>query len=108
MSNDICFPTRNDTKGFALRTLKNLDYIQTGQREGHDVHVVTQLALSLLGLIVYPHEDDEYRVLEGPAFENNGLDGRTIWHFTKGTSRTLSDHLRKRCAGPTLLGAFGL
>lgn len=49
---------RNDPLGFANRTLKNLQYIEKAQ-PGHskDVHVVTQLIVSLLGLVVFPKEN---------------------------------------------------
>lgn len=48
--------SRNECEGFAERTRKNLEYIERACKEGADVHVVTQLANSLLGLIVFPWE----------------------------------------------------
>ena len=46
--------TRNTTEGFARRVRKNLDFIIKKCDEGEDVHEVTQLVTSLLGLIVFP------------------------------------------------------
>jgi hypothetical protein len=47
---------RNTIEGFAERTRKNLRFIVGAYDEGQDVHTVTQLINSLLGLIVYPYE----------------------------------------------------
>jgi len=48
---------RNDTRNFAERTRKNLRAIIALQREvDADVHPVTQLVVSLLGLITLPRE----------------------------------------------------
>ncbi len=51
--------SRNDPLGFAKRTLKNLEFIanaRSGPVRNTDVHVVTQIVNSMLGLIVFPHE----------------------------------------------------
>ena len=58
----MIFPTRNSTLGFALRTRKNLDFVKDAFENGEDVHVVTQLVLSLLGLIVVPWEHKDTKV----------------------------------------------
>ncbi len=47
---------RNKTEIFAGRVLKNLRYIMGQRKNGADVHEVTQLAVSLLGLVVFPWE----------------------------------------------------
>src|SRR5580698_4097693 len=47
---------RNQISGFAAKTRKNLDFIISSRANGADVHEVTQLMLSLLGLIVFPKE----------------------------------------------------
>ena len=49
-------PGRNETEGFAIRTRRNLDFILAAQQQHEDVHVVTQVVLSLLGLVVFPFE----------------------------------------------------
>jgi hypothetical protein len=50
--------TRDDAREFARRTLANLDYIGRAQRFTEEVHLVTQLANSLLGLVVFPFEKE--------------------------------------------------
>jgi hypothetical protein len=47
---------RNTIEGFAERTRKNLRFIVASYDNGLDVHVVTHLINSLLGLVVYPYE----------------------------------------------------
>lgn len=47
---------RNTIEGFAERTRKNLRFIVAAYNGGQDVHTVTQLINSLLGLVVYPYE----------------------------------------------------
>jgi len=47
---------RNDAVGLAERTRKNLVYIETAFVAGADVHVITQVVNSLLGLVVFPWE----------------------------------------------------
>jgi len=49
-------PGRNETEGFAKRTRRNLDFILSAQQQHEDVHVVTQVVLSLLGIVVFPFE----------------------------------------------------
>src|ERR1041385_4283083 len=48
--------SRNDVLIFAARARDNLQYIEEAAQDGVPVHPITQLALSLLGLIVFPHE----------------------------------------------------
>lgn len=50
--------TREDAREFAQRTLKNLVHIKRAFESHEDVHLVTQLANSLLGLVVFPWEKD--------------------------------------------------
>lgn len=50
--------TRDDAREFARRTLRNLNQIRSAVESGGDAHLVTQLANSLLGLIVFPWESD--------------------------------------------------
>jgi len=51
-----CRPNRNDVIEFARRTRKNLAFVEQGARQGEDVHVVTQVAVSMLALVVFPTE----------------------------------------------------
>ena len=46
--------SRNTTSGFAARTRKNLELVESEFRCGSDFHVVTQLVNSLLGIVVVP------------------------------------------------------
>ena len=55
-SETTLYTSRNDALGFAARTRKNLEHIVRGFNTGEDVHVVTQLVNSLLGLVVFLHE----------------------------------------------------
>jgi hypothetical protein len=47
---------RNTIHGFGRRTRKNLMFILFAPNMGADVHIVTQLIISLQGLIVFPYE----------------------------------------------------
>jgi|SRR5271157_599471 len=81
--------TRCHALGFAKRTSKNLGYIEDAFKKDADVHVITQPANSLLGLIVFPWEKHFV-----DAIEENRLDDLTNkpwpkWTTTKGTSDTL-------------------
>jgi HEPN family protein len=92
---------RGEANGFAQRTLKNLEFIESAFKNGEDVHVVTQLTLSLLGLIVYPWEktfDDQIRTLQLDELEKTGW---PRWQVLKGTCDTLGTligHLRNAAA----------
>ena len=46
----------NEALEFARRTRRNLGFIDKAKAEGADVHVVTQLTLSLFGLVVFRNE----------------------------------------------------
>ena len=48
--------SRNDSLGFAERTRENLEFILEASRRGQDVHAVTQLVNSMLGLVCFPWE----------------------------------------------------
>ena len=48
---------RNDAIQFAKRVLRNLDYVEDS-KDPALVHPVTQLGISLLGLVVFPWERD--------------------------------------------------
>ena len=50
------YVTRGEAIGFALRTRKNLEYIRHAFGQEEDVHVVTHLVNSLLGIVVVPKE----------------------------------------------------
>lgn len=48
--------SRNEAIHLARLTKKNLEYIRRAFKRGEDVHVVTQLATSLLSLVILPRE----------------------------------------------------
>lgn len=48
--------TRNEALEFARRTRRNLEFVEKAKGQGAHVHVVTQLTVSLLGLVVFPKE----------------------------------------------------
>jgi hypothetical protein len=51
---------RDKVKALAQRTRKNLAHIERAQKLGLDVHQVTQLVLSVLGMVVFPYEDKAF------------------------------------------------
>lgn len=93
--------TRNDTVELAKRVRKNLDFIIEKRADGAEVHEVTQLVTSLLGLIVFPWEDKALKHLEGLHLSGLEKEGWPRWdisldetkHGTK-TLRELMRHLR--------------
>jgi hypothetical protein len=50
--------SRNESQGFADRTRNNLLFVEAAYESGHDVHVVTQIVTSSLGLVVFPWEHE--------------------------------------------------
>jgi hypothetical protein len=47
---------RNRVAKFARRTWKNFEHIESALKNQADVHVITQLANSMLGLVIFPWE----------------------------------------------------
>lgn len=85
---------RNTVWGFRQRVLKNLRFVCDARDKGADVHVVTELITSLLGLIVFPYE--EIRKSEPTLFKGYKLDalhrkGWPKWTFDIGSSDNLHD-----------------
>ena len=96
----MTFPTRNSTLGFALRTRKNLDFVKDAFEQGEDVHVVTQLMTSLLGLIVVSWEHKATRAklrksLKGVKLEDLADKGWPMWDVTGNPPETLYDLIHK-------------
>jgi len=74
---------RNDALEFAKATRQNLKFIEKSKDRGYDVHVVTQLVLSLLGLVVFPKEKlsllaDEVKQMTIPRMASEGWPTWTI------------------------------
>ena len=95
---------RNTTEGFARRVRENLEFVTKGRREGEDVHQVTQLVTSLLGLIVFPWEAGALARMEEwclEELEKNGWPKWTIVQDRNGETATLGKliyHLRNAAA----------
>ena len=86
---NMVYASRNDAFGFAQRTRKNLAYIEKTFAEGADVHVVTQLVVSLLGLVVFPTERNVVRRLKTLNLSELESLGWPRWEFELGSSQTL-------------------
>ncbi len=91
---------RNNTKEFARRVRKNLDFIIKKRVEDEDVHEVTQLVTSLLGLIVFPWADGALNQLDNLCLSELEEEGWPRWDILldeKGDTNTLGKliwHLR--------------
>ncbi len=75
--------TRNDTLEFARRTRQNLEYIQRAYDKGEDVHPVTQLTVSLLGLVVFLKEKNFVNHIKKRTIEELTKDGWPKWQESK-------------------------
>jgi hypothetical protein len=90
---------RNTLAGFSQRTLKNLAFMRHAREKGADVHIVTHLVVSMLGLIVFPFEHirrDRPELLQIPL-SDLAADGWPGFNITLGNSDTLDDlifHIR--------------
>jgi hypothetical protein len=84
------YSSRNEAIEFARRTQVNLLFIERAKRSGEPVHEVTQLALSLLGLIVFPKEKLLLDAIETISLEDLRDNGWPVWHVTldSGKQRT--------------------
>lgn len=88
--------SRNESLYFAQRTRTNLAFIKNAFDAGEEVHVVTQLVNSLLGLVVFPWEKSFYK-----RAKETSLEGWPKWSVTLGKCVTLEDlieHLRNGIA----------
>jgi hypothetical protein len=88
---------RNTVWGFRERVRKNLVFISFARNMGADVHIVTELITSLLGLIVFPYE--EAKRSGKTSMDNFKLDdlsclGWPRWRFYLGSSDNLEDLVR--------------
>lgn len=98
--------SRDEAGEFAERTLKNYRYLKAGLTfQGAEVHIVTHLANSLLGLIVFPWEDEFVAPLAMRSLLSLQTKGekwpKWEFHLGKGITNTLGDllyHLRNAIA----------
>lgn len=71
MSSLAPLQSRTLSTGLAQRTLKNLNFIQKAHAAGHaEVHVITQMMNSLLGLLVFPVKDEFHIPLKAVSLSN--------------------------------------
>lgn len=75
--------SRGDSLGFAERTKKNLLHIEHAYESGQDVHVVTQIVTSTLGLIVFPWEQMADSRIRGTSITTLDELGWPKWAETK-------------------------
>jgi hypothetical protein len=95
--------TRNEAWEFARRTRKNLEFIEKSKGQGEDVHIVTQLTLSLLGLIVFPKEKGLLDKTKSKTIKAMEDEDWPTWTITRGKEQTstlydLLYHLRNAVA----------
>jgi len=78
---------RGDAVAFAGRTEKNLDYVLAAFERQEDVHVVTHIVMSLLGLLVFPYELAKQSGIGMKCIEQSRLDDLVL--VSVGQSKTL-------------------
>jgi len=88
------YASRNHTLGFAERTRKNLEYIEAAFSRGEDVHVVTQLVTSLLGLVVFPWEKKFGEYVYTLKLDQLATKGWPQWQMVGRDCETLGQLLR--------------
>ena len=79
---EIRYNTRNEAVEFARRTKVNLEFIEQAKDRGERVHEVTQLALSLLGLIVFPKEQLLLDEIDSISLDDLTAEGWPKWQMT--------------------------
>lgn len=93
--------SRNDALEFARRTRRNLLFIEDASQRNSEIHPVTQLANSLLGLVVFPWERNFVKKLERMDLAPLVQKGWPAWAISRGTAGTLGElvrHLRNAVA----------
>ena len=75
--------SRNNSLGFAERCKKNLLHIEQAKQSGHDVHVVTQIITSSLGLVIFPWEQKADQRIRGTPLSVVYEWGWPIWNETQ-------------------------
>ena len=87
---------RSTSLGFADRTTKNLVFIEAAfQRGEEDVHLVTQIVNSLLGLVVFPWESGIEDRIAKTAIDAPALHGWPQWNISEGRCDTVGELMRK-------------
>jgi hypothetical protein len=88
---------RNTVWGIRDRTLKNLAFLKAAGETKQDVHRVTNLVTSLLGLIVFPYEEIKSSGTNkfGDLLVDLTAKGWPDWQIEKGSCRTLDQLIRR-------------
>ena len=86
---------RSDALGLAERTRKNLLFIEGAFERGEDVHVITQVANSLLMLVVFPWERHFVDLVAAVPLSKLADSGWPAWRTTRGSVNTLGDLVRR-------------
>jgi hypothetical protein len=84
------YATRNEAEEFAKRTKRNLAHIEDRLKSGARVHVVTQIVLSMLGLIVFPWERNFANQVRTISLEELIQDGWPKWTISLGAQETMT------------------
>ena len=86
--------SRNDAIQIVRLTRKNLEYIRSARERGEDVHEVTQLVTSLLGLVVLPKQQYwEEQSWKSKLDELTGQ-GWPKWDIQKGSADNLGELIK--------------
>ena len=83
------FETRDKPIGFAKRTSKNLKCVNDAFELGGDVHVVTHVVNSLLGIVIIPEQNYSSESFMSITLEELCVDrGWTKWNITRDNPRS--------------------
>jgi len=86
--------TRNEALEFARRARQNLEFIEqaaAARPADGSVHVITQLTLSLLGMVVFPKEKLLLDSIEAKTLAGLAKDGWPTWLITRDQPRKPED-----------------
>lgn len=86
---------RNDALEFAARTRNNLLFVEDAARCGADVHLVTHLVNSLLGLVVFIRERNFLEDVADRNLAQLTKKGWPVWKFNIGSSKTLGQLMHR-------------
>ena len=101
------YASRNDALQFAIQTRKNLLFIENARDTNEDVHPITQLVNSMLGLIVLPLEKHFMNQIEQLEMDELVKQGWPKLQITMGHCQNLG-YLVKRLRNATAHGHMKL
>ena len=90
--------SRNTVCGFSDRVCKNFEVLADAKEDGKDVHLVTALITSLLGVIVFPVQkvkESKFAAFNELSLQDLQQAGWPAWQYQVGTSADLG-HLLLR------------